>query len=67
MGTQAIQTTVPEPLEPIAFNIPEAFETTLENGLRVVIFEDSRLPLVSYRLAFFSGEANDPAGRNGLK
>ena len=39
MGTQqAIQTTVPEPLEPIAFNIPEAFETTLENGLRVVIF-----------------------------
>ena len=67
MGTQqAIQTTVPEPLEPIAFNIPEAFETTLENGLRVVIFEDSRLPLVSYRLAFFSGEANDPAGRHGL-
>ena len=66
MGTQAIQTTVPEPLEPIAFNIPEAFETTLDNGLRVVIFEDSRLPLVSYRLAFLSGEAHDPAGRNGL-
>ena len=66
MGTQAIQTTVPEPLEPIAFNVPAAFETTLENGLRVVIFEDSRLPLVSYRLAFLSGEANDPAGRNGL-
>lgn len=62
----AIQTTPPEPLDPIAFHVPEAFETTLENGLKVVIFEDSRLPLVSYRLAFFSGDANDPKGRTGI-
>lgn len=62
----AIQATAPEPLEPVAFQIPDAFETTLGNGLRVVIFEDSRLPLVSYRLAFFSGDANDPNGRSGL-
>ena len=33
-------------------NIPTASETTLSNGLRVVIVEDNRLPLVSYRLAF---------------
>jgi zinc protease len=64
--SMAIQATAPEPLAPVAFHIPEAFETTLDNGLRVVIFEDSRLPLVSYRLAFFSGDANDPAGRSGL-
>ena len=62
----SIQTTAPEPLGPIAFQVPDTFETTLENGLRVVILEDSRLPLVSYRLAFFSGDVNDPAGKAGL-
>lgn len=62
----AIQTTPPEPLAPVGFNIPEAFETHLENGLRVIICEDARLPLVSYRLAFFSGDANDPSDRIGL-
>lgn len=58
--------TAPQPLEPVPFNIPSAFETKLENGLRVVVFEDERLPLVSFRLAFFSGDAVDPAGHTGL-
>lgn len=64
--SQAIRKTAPEPLEPISFNIPPAFETTLKNGLRLVVFEDRRLPLVSYRLAFRSGDKNDPEGWNGL-
>ena len=37
---------------------PKPFETVLPNGLRVVVFEDKRLPLVSYRLAFKTGEIN---------
>ena len=61
-----IQTTPPDPLSPVPFQIPAAFETTLPNGLRVVIFDDERLPLVSYRLAFFSGDAHDPKGNTGL-
>lgn len=64
--TQAIRKTAPGPLEPVPFNIPPAFRTTLSNGLRVVIFDDERLPLVSYRLAFLSGDANDPADQVGL-
>lgn len=48
------------------FQIPSAFETTLPNGLRVVIFDDERLPLVSFRLAFLSGDAHDPKEHNGL-
>lgn len=64
--TQAIRKTVPEPLAPIAFNTPAPYSTTLANGLRVVIFEDKRLPLVSYRLAFFSGDANEPAEFQGI-
>lgn len=38
----------------------------LSNGLTVVIVEDSRLPLVSYRLAFRAGDAHDPSELPGL-
>ena len=62
----AIQKTAPEPLAPVPFQIPTAFETKLPNGLRVVIFDDERLPLVSFRLAFLSGDAHDPKGHVGL-
>jgi predicted Zn-dependent peptidase len=50
----------PAPLAPVPFNIPRPFETTLENGLKIVVFEDKRFPLVSFRLAFRVGEASDP-------
>jgi zinc protease len=62
----AIQKTAPEPLAPVPFQIPSAFETTLPNGLRVVLFDDERLPLVSFRLAFLSGDAHDPKEHVGL-
>ncbi|HUR96832.1 MAG TPA: pitrilysin family protein [Pyrinomonadaceae bacterium] len=58
--------TAPGPLEPAPFNIPEPFITTLDNGLKVVILADKRLPLVSYRLAFLSGDANDPRENAGI-
>ena len=56
----------PDPLGPISFEIPKPFQTTLENGLRLIVIEHERLPLVSYRLAFQSGDINDPAGWTGL-
>lgn len=58
--------TAPAPLAPVPFNITKPFETTLPNGLKVVIFEDKRLPLVSYRLAFPLGDIYDPADSKGL-
>lgn len=58
--------TAPAPLAPIPFNIPTPFETELENGLKVVIIEDKRFPLVSFRLAFFDGDANEPKDAVGL-
>ena len=64
--TQAIRKKAPEPLAPAPFNIPQPFVTTLENGLKIVIFDDKRLPLVSFRLAFLSGDANDPDDNVGL-
>jgi len=56
----------PAPLAPVAFNIPQPFETTLANGLKLVIFEDKKLPLVSFRLIFRAGDIHEPADSVGL-
>ncbi len=56
----------PEPLRPRALNLPLPEETTLSNGLRVVVIEQRRLPLVSFRLAFRSGDSSDPSELPGL-
>ncbi len=53
-------------MAPVSFELPKPFQTKLENGLRVVIFENERLPLVSFRLAFRSGDINDPSDRRGI-
>jgi zinc protease len=58
--------TPPAPLAPVSFDIPKPVQTTLDNGLRVIIIEHERLPLVSYRLAFNSGDVYDPADMTGL-
>lgn len=61
-----LRKTSPEPLAPVPFDVPQAVESTLDNGLRIVIVEDHRLPLLSLRLTFFSGDINDPAQSTGL-
>lgn len=64
--TPELKKSPPSPLAPVEFEIPRPFKTTLDNGLNVVVFEDKRLPLVSYRLAFHSGDINDPVDHTGL-
>lgn len=56
----------PAPLPPRPITIPTAYETKLSNGLTLVIVEDRRLPLISYRLAFRTGDAHDPPEVPGL-
>src|SRR5215213_11748603 len=56
----------PPPLPVRPLNLPEPAETTLANGLRVAVVEQRRLPLVSFRLAFRSGDSSDPADLPGL-
>ncbi len=58
--------TPPPPLPPRAIKLPHAQETTLNNGLTVVVIEDHRLPLVSYRLSLRAGDAHDPTELPGL-
>lgn len=64
--TENFRSQMPVPLPPRPLNIPEPFETALPNGLQLVFVEDRRLPLVSFRLAFRSGDANDPQPLPGL-
>src|SRR6201991_1755224 len=56
----------PPPLEARPIVVPTPRETVLPNGLTVVVVEDRRLPLVSYRLALRVGGAYDPKGIPGL-
>ena len=56
----------PAPLPARSIQLPSPIETTLKNGLSIIVVPDNRLPLVSYRLAFRSGDAHDPAGLPGL-
>jgi zinc protease len=56
----------PPALPPRAIVIPSAHETVMANGLTIVVVEDKRLPLVSYRLSFRVGGAYDPAHLPGL-
>lgn len=56
----------PPPLASRPLNLPQPFETTFENGLHIVVVENRRLPLVSFRLAFRTGDAHDPKESPGL-
>ena len=63
---EQFRTQPPPPLPSRAIQIPKAYETTLANGIVVVLVKDTRLPLVSYRLAFRTGDAHDPRELPGL-
>ncbi|HKO97748.1 MAG TPA: pitrilysin family protein [Pyrinomonadaceae bacterium] len=56
----------PPPLPLRALKLPTPLETRLANGLTVVVIEDNRLPLVSFRLALRTGDAHDPEDLPGL-
>ena len=66
MQTETFRREMPAPLAPRPLNLPEPIETKLDNGLNIVLIEDKRLPLSSFRLAFRSGDAADPQTLPGL-
>lgn len=66
-STQTLDRTKPPQTPPLpAFKLPSVYETELPNGLRVVLVEDRRLPLVTFRLGFPAGSKFDPADLPGL-
>ena len=66
LETETFRRQMPPPLAPRPLNLPRPVESTLANGLQIVVVEDQRLPIVSLRLSFRSGDANDPPSLPGL-
>ena len=56
----------PEPLAAIAFNLPKPEEREMANGMKLVFLEDKRHPILNIRIAFRSGDINDPGGGVGV-
>lgn len=57
---------IPAPLAAIPFTIPRLVERRLDNGLRVVLLRNTKLPLLNIRLVSHYGEVNDAPDRNGI-
>ncbi|HLL47960.1 MAG TPA: pitrilysin family protein, partial [Longimicrobiaceae bacterium] len=56
----------PPPMEARPIQFPQFTETTLPNGLRLMVVENHRLPVANVSLYVESGSANDPSGKQGL-
>ena len=61
-----IPTKAPAPGPVKAAAIPPFQEATLSNGLRIMLVESKRQPVVSLALMLPAGDAYDPAGKEGL-
>ncbi|MCB9777035.1 MAG: insulinase family protein [Alphaproteobacteria bacterium] len=57
---------MPEPLAPREFQLPQAEEATLSNGLRVVLVENHEVPLVWVQVGLRAGAWTDPHDQPGL-
>lgn len=67
LSAQKIDRTKPPETGPLPlFKLPPVYETSLDNGLQVVLLEDRRLPLVTVRLGFQAGARFDPKDLPGL-
>ncbi|MBI4874552.1 MAG: insulinase family protein [Acidobacteria bacterium] len=66
-GASPIDRRKPPETPPLApYKLPPVTEKTLPNGLRVVMLEDRRFPMVTLRLAFSAGSKFDPPEKSGL-
>jgi zinc protease len=63
---EAQRALLPEITEAVSPVTPPVADFRLDNGLRVLVVEKAGLPLVSARLNFDAGSADDGAGKAGL-
>jgi zinc protease len=66
LAPEAERVPIPEPGAPLEPVTPQISERTLANGVRVLVAPTGGLPLISARLSFDAGTADDPQGRAGL-
>ena len=65
LSAQAFPTSPPKPTPFTPVRFPPFKETTLANGLQVVVIEHHEQPVVSVTLSFRAGGIYDPAGKEG--
>lgn len=66
-SAQPIDRTVPPRLaQPTKLTMPKSVERTLPNGLRLVVVEQPKLPLLDAVLVLRHGSEADPSGKEGL-
>ena len=63
---RAQQETPPAPAAPRSVSVPKPVETTLKNGLRVVVVELQNMPLVTAKVIVRNGGEVDPPQLSGL-
>ncbi|WP_298159001.1 pitrilysin family protein [Brevundimonas sp.] len=63
---EAERAALPATTEPVAPTTPPVADFRLDNGLRVLVVEKDGLPLVSARLNFDAGSANEAPGKAGV-
>ena len=72
MGTPSVlkpeaeRTPIPQAGEEVAPATPTVADFRLDNGLRVLVASKTAVPLVSARLTFKAGAAQDPEGKAGV-
>lgn len=67
MAAQTIDRTKPPRTPPLApYKLPPVFDTSLPNGMEVLLVEDRRFPLVTARLNFGAGSKFEPGDLAGL-
>jgi zinc protease len=57
---------LPEPTAAVSPTTPAVAEARLDNGMRILVVNKPGLPLVSARLSFDAGSADDGAGKSGV-
>jgi zinc protease len=63
---EAQRARLPEPTAAVAPTTPPVAEARLDNGMRILVVNKPGLPLVSARLNFDAGSADDGAGKSGV-
>ena len=66
LAVAQVETTPPPAGPPRQVHMPQPAESTLANGLRVIVVEKHDVPLVASRLLIRTGEEADPADLPGL-
>jgi zinc protease len=56
----------PVPADELSFTLPEINQFKIENGLRVLFIQKTKLPVLQINFLFDAGSKFDPAGKRGL-